>query len=153
MTTWIAHGFSRIAPALAAVLITLPAMARETTEAEKGAWEMARKLEKEGFAFRAESWQKELRPDMGKAVKVQLFKGLEYRFCIAVTPGSGVSITAAVLDFDGKPMGDIRPIENGWGVVLEFKPKRTGVYAIAIRQHDTGSAGKAVNCAMLTGYK
>jgi hypothetical protein len=125
---------------------------REQSDAESAAWSMARPLEKEGFFFRAESWEKELQPDMGKAVRVQLFKGNDYRFCIAVPVNSGVQITAAVLDGEGKPLGTLQSVEQGWGLVLSFKPKKTGVFAIAIRQTDKGRM-KAVPCAMLTGYQ
>ena len=113
---------------------------------------MARPLEKDGFSFRAEAWEKELKPDMGKAVRVQLFKGNDYRFCIAVPVDSGVQITATVLDADGKPLGQLQTVEAGWGLVLSFKPKKTGVYAVAIRQTEKGKM-KAVNCALLTGYQ
>lgn len=125
---------------------------REPSEAESAAWSMARPLEKEGYAFRAESWEKELKPEMGKAVRVQLFKGNDYRFCIAVPMNSGVQITAAVLDVDGKPQGQLQSVEAGWGLVLSFKPKKTGVYAVAIRQVEKG-AMKSVPCVMLTGFQ
>lgn len=125
---------------------------REQSEAEAAAWSMARPLEKEGFAFRADSWERELKPEIGKAVRVQLFKGNDYRFCVAVPMDSGVQITAAVLDVDGKPQGQIQTVEAGWGLVLSFKPKRTGLYAVAIRQTDKGKT-KVVNCAMLTGFQ
>jgi len=113
---------------------------------------MARPLEAEGFSFRAEAWEKELKPEMGKAVRVQLFKGNDYRFCIAVPMESGVQVTAAVLDSDGKPLGQLQVVEQGWGLVLSFKPKKTGVYVVAIRQTDKGRM-KAVSCAMLTGFQ
>ncbi|MBX7208003.1 MAG: hypothetical protein K1X78_06825 [Verrucomicrobiaceae bacterium] len=125
---------------------------REQSEAEAAAWSMARPLEKEGFSFRAESWERELKPEMGKAVRVQLFKGNDYRFCVAVPVDSGVQITAAVLDGDGKPQGQLQSVDAGWGLVLSFKPKKTGVYAVAIRQSEKGRM-KAVNCAMLTGFQ
>lgn len=134
------------------LLATSASFGREQSESEAAAWSMARPLEKEGYFFRAESWEKELKPEMGKAVRVQLFKGNEYRFCIAVPVNSGVQITAAVLDVDGKPLGQLQSVEQGWGLVLSFKPKRTGVYAVAIRQTEKGRA-KAVPCAMLTGYQ
>ncbi len=125
---------------------------RDQTAPEAAAWSMARPLEAESYAFRAEAWEKELKPDLGKAVRVQLFKGNDYRFCIAVPMDSGVQITAAVLDGDGKPLGQLQAVEKGWGLVLSFKPKKTGVYAVAIRQTNQGKA-KVVPCAMLTGYK
>lgn len=139
--------------AVSLLLVTSASFAsREKSEAEAAAWSMARPLETEEFSFRAEAWEKELKPEMGKAVRVQLFKGNDYRFSIAVPVDSGVHITATVLDGDGKPLGQLQAVEQGWGVVLSFKPKRTGVYAVAIRQTDKGKS-KAVPCAMLTGYK
>jgi uncharacterized lipoprotein YmbA len=126
--------------------------ASEAEESEKAALAMAQPLEKEGFVFRAEAWVRELQPQMGKAIKVQLFKGNDYRFCIAVPPQSGVQITATVLDFEGKPGGKIRVVEGGWGVVLEYSPKKTGVYAVAIRQTEAGKT-RPVTCSMVTGYQ
>ena len=125
---------------------------RDLSASEQAAWSMARPLEKEGYFFRAEAWEKELKPELGKAVRVQLFKGNDYRFCIAVPTDSGVQITAAVLEVDGKPQGQLQSVEAGWGLVLSFKPKKTGVYVVAIRQTDKGRM-KAVPCAMLTGYQ
>jgi hypothetical protein len=127
-------------------------MADEAAEAESAAQAMVKPLEKGDFVFRAEAWVKELRPDVGKAIKVQLFKGNDYRFCVAVPPGSGAKITATVLDFEGKPGGKIRLVEGGWGAVLEYEPKKTGVYVVAIRQTEEG-AMKPTVCAMVTGYK
>ena len=135
-------------------LLLLPgrAPADETQDAETAAQSMVRPLERDGFVFRAEAWVKELRPEMGKAIKVQLFKGNDYRFCVAVPPKSGVKITAAVLDFEGKPGGQLRVVEQGWGLVLEYQPKKTGVHVVAIRQLAEGRA-KPTICAMVTGYK
>jgi hypothetical protein len=121
-------------------------------KAEEAAMALVRPLEKEGFAFRAESWLRELTPEMGKAIKVQLFKGNDYRFCIAVPPESGVKVTATVLDFAGKPGGRLRVLEEGWGLVLEYQPQKTGTYVVAIRQLEEGSRKKTL-CAMFTGYQ
>jgi hypothetical protein len=126
--------------------------ADDVSEAASAAWSLAGPLEKDAFAFRAEYWEKDLKPDVGKAVRVQLFKGNDYRFCIAVPSKSGVQITATVLDSSGKPMGSLQTVEQGWGVVLSFKPKRTDVYAVAVRQTEKGT-GKTVSCVILTGYQ
>lgn len=126
--------------------------AGEADEAEKAAQALARPLEGDGFVFRAEPWVRELQPQMGKAIKVQLFKGNDYRFCVAVPPMSGVKITATVLDFEGKPGGKLRVVEGEWGVVLEYSPKKTGVYAVAVRQTEVGQTRPTV-CAMFTGYQ
>lgn len=128
------------------------ALARDKAEAEKAAHDLAKVMEKEGFEFRAELWQKDLDDKVGKAVRMQLFKGNDYRFCIAVPPDSGVFVVAAVLDLDGEPAGIITPVQEGWGCILAFKPKKTGVYVIAIRQSDEGRH-REVPCAMVTGYK
>lgn len=147
--------FSRRLFCLAAIIVLAASTSfagRELSASEQAAWTMASPLEKEGYFFRAEAWERGLMPDMGKAVRVQLFKGNDYRFCIAVPVDSGVQITAAVMDVDGKPQGLLQAVEQGWGLVLSFKPKKTGVYAIAIRQTDKGKL-KAVNCALLTGYQ
>ena len=130
----------------------LSAAERGLSESESAAWAMAHPLEKEGFSFRAEAWERDLKPEVGKAVRVQLFKGNDYRFCIAVPMDSGVQITATVLDLEGRPQGQLQAVEGGWGLVLSFKPKKTGVYAVAIRQTDKGRM-KTVNCAMITGYQ
>ena len=81
-----------------------------------------------------------------------MFKGNDYAFCIAVPQDSGVHVTAVVLDFDGKPSGEILPVQAGWGLVLFFKPRKTGTYVVAIRQTEGGKS-KEVPCAMITGWK
>jgi hypothetical protein len=138
---------------LALACAALPQVqARDKAEAEKAARDLAKVMEKEGFEFRAEVWQKDLDHKIGKAVKMQLFKGNDYRFCIAVPPDSGVFVVAAVLDLEGQPAGMITPVQEGWGCILSFKPKKTGVYVVAIHQADEGKH-REVPCAMITGYK
>jgi len=89
---------------------------------------------------------------LGKAVRMQLFKGNEYCIGVAVPKQSGVHVTGAVLDFQGRPVGEIQPVLDGWGFLLFFKPKKTGVYVVTIRVADKGKqAGTA--CAIVTGYK
>lgn len=128
------------------------AWSRDKAEAEESARKLAAMFEKERFEFRAEAWVKDLGPDVGKALRVQLFKGNDYRFCVAVPPDSGVHVTAAVLDFEGKPTGEIEPVLDGWGCVLSFKPGKTGVYVVAVRQDGTGKK-REVPCAVITGYR
>ena len=137
---------------LLAGLLPLQLQARDKSDAEDAAHALAKQPEKEGFEFRADSWVKDLRPDMGKALRMQLFKGNDYRFCIAVPPDSGVHIVATVLDFDGTPVGKADVTAQGWGLILSFKPKKTGAYAVAIRQTEEGKA-REVPCAVITGWK
>lgn len=134
------------------LLIAMAAPAREKDEAEAAARALAQTLEKEKFEFRAEAWIKDLQPDIGRAVRVQLFKGNEYRFCVAVPLDSKVQITAAVLDMQGALSGELLPVEEGWGCIVSYKPKKTGIYAVAVRQVPGGKL-KKVACAVITGYR
>ena len=147
------------APRWAAILCVVVAalmpwqlQARDKSDAEDAARALAKQYEKEGFEFRADSWVKDLKPDIGKALRIQLFKGNDYRFCIAVPLDSGVHIAATVLDFEGNPIGKAEATAQGWGIILSLKPKKTGLYAVAIRQADGGKA-REVPCAVVTGWK
>lgn len=128
------------------------AVAGDDDKATETAARLMPQQEKEGYEFRAQAWLNDLEPKLGRAVRLQLFKGNEYAFCIAVPQDSGVHVTAAVLDFDGRPSGEILPVQAGWGVVLFYKPKKTGMYVVTIRQTDAGKS-KTVPCAMITGWK
>ncbi|WP_009964374.1 hypothetical protein [Verrucomicrobium spinosum] len=126
--------------------------ADEADDSEAAIIKLAEQQEKLGFDFRADIWQRELKPDLGKAVRIQLFKGNEYRVCVAVPPKSGVQIAAHVLDAEGKPVeSKVEASEGGWGVTLHVTPKRTGVFMVAIRR--SGGKDKATICAMISGYK
>ncbi len=126
--------------------------AGEQEDAEKAASALAYDQEAEGYNIRAEVVTKTLEAKLGKATRMQLYKGNEYCFCVAVPKGSGVHITGAVLDLEGKPAGEILPVLDGWGFVLFYKPKKTGMYMIAVHQTDQGKR-KEVPVSMATGYK
>lgn len=126
--------------------------ADDQDDAEKAAHALAYDQENEGYNIRAEGWVRMLEPKLGKATRMQLYKGNEYCFCVAVPKKSGVHITGAVLDLEGKPAGEILPVIDGWGFVLFYKPKKTGMYMIAIHETDKGKR-KEVPVVMVTGYK
>lgn len=135
------------------LLLMTPAVSRaagDEEEAEHAVATLMAPLEKAGFDFRADVWERELKPDIGKAVRVQLFKGNDYRVCVAVPQKGGVKIEAHVLDASGKPVEE-KVDDRGWGEVLTVKPKRTGVYVVAISQ--AGGKGRIVTCAMIMGYR
>lgn len=136
----------------AMLMLTAAPLAAADKEAEATAMRLVPQQEKEGYEFRSEIWTNELAPDMGRAVRMQLFKGNEYAFCIAVPEKSGVAITAAVLDFEGNPGGELLPVKAGWGLVLFYKPQKTGQYVVAVRQADEGKKKKTA-CAIVTGWK
>lgn len=143
-----------VAAVLSGSLLLMPARlpAEDHGDAEKAAHALAYDQESEGYNIRAEGWVRVLEPKLGKAARMQLYKGNEYCFCVAVPKKSGVHITGAVLDLEGKPVGEILPVLDGWGFVLFFKPKKTGMYMIAIHQTDKGKR-KEVPVSMITGYK
>ena len=128
------------------------ALADEMDDAEASALALVKDQEKEGYTFRAETWLAPLSKDFGKAVRMQLFKGNEYCIAVAVPRKSGIHITGAVLDHDGRPVGEIQPVLDGWGFLLFFKPKKTGVYVATLRMEETGKR-KDTHCAVVTGYR
>lgn len=122
-------------------------------DAEAAAQALARDQEKlGGYTFRSEAWLGDLSKDIGKAVKMQLFKGHEYCIGVSVPRKSGIRVTGAVLDFQGNPVGEIQPVLDGWGFLLFFKPKKTGVYVVTLRLEEGGKM-KDTACAIITGYK
>jgi len=142
--TWLCTGFVLLAATVAP--------AREKDEAEAAARALAQTVERQNFEVRAEAWVKDLQPDIGRAVRVQLFKGNEYRFCVAVPLDSQVHISAAVLDMTGAMTGELLPVEDGWGCIVSYKPEKTGIYAVAVRQVPGGKLRK-VACAVITAYR
>lgn len=135
----------------ACLLLFAPGAAgNDAEEAEMAVAKLVHPLEKAGFDFRSDVWERELKPDVGKAVRVQLFKGNEYKVCVAVAESSGVQIEARLLDSNGEDVGSTVD-KRGWGAVVTAKPKRTGVYIVTIRQ--SGGTPKPVTCVMIMGYK
>jgi hypothetical protein len=135
---------------LSAATNTVRGSAPDEEAAERAVASLVVPLEKQGFDFRADVWERELKPDLGKAVRLQLFKGNDYRVCIAVPAESGVEIEAHVLDDTGKPVEE-NIQGKGFGRTLQVKPKRTGVYVVTIRQ--SGGKKIPVTCALIMGYK
>lgn len=129
-----------------------PLAASTGEEAEAAAQALARDQEDAGYMFRAEAWVGPLAKDVGKAVRMQLFKGNDYCIGVAVPRKSGVHVSGSVLDFKGQPVGEIQPVLDGWGFLLFFKPKKTGVYVVTIHQAETGKL-EETSCAIITGYK
>lgn len=136
------------------MLLSTPSFLRadDREEADKAAHALAYDQENEGYNIRAESWVRVLEPEVGKATRMQLYKGNDYCFCVAVPKKAGVHITGAVLDLNGKPSGEILPVLDGWGFVLFYKPTKTGMYMIAVHETEKGKR-KQVPVAMVTGYK
>src|SRR4051812_21582518 len=97
------------------------AVTEDEEEAEKAVARLMHPLEKAGFDFRADVWEREIKPDLGKAVRVQLFKGNDYRVCIGVAEKSGVKIEAHLLDMNGEKV-ETKNDNRGSSIVLFLKP-------------------------------
>jgi len=136
--------------ALGFVLCTSAQGGNEEEEAESAVLTLSKPLEKMGFNFRADIWERPLAPELGKAVRLQLFKGNDYRICVAVPQHAGVNIEAHVVDATGQPVEE-KTDSKGWGTVLTVKPKHTGVHVVTIRE--AGGKTKTVTCTMIMGYK
>ncbi|HRJ10159.1 MAG TPA: hypothetical protein PK490_19155 [Prosthecobacter sp.] len=143
---------SLLIPALMLLAFFAPLSAGEADDAESAALALVNDQEKQGFTFRAETWVAPLSKDFGKAVRMQMFKGNEYCVAVAVPRKSGIHVKGEVLDLDGKPVGEIQPVLEGWGFLLFFKPKKTGVYVATVRMEESGKL-KDTHCALITGYR
>lgn len=119
---------------------------------EKTILKLVTPYEAEGFDFRADIWIREITPEMGKGVRIQMFKGNEYRVIFAVPNRSKVSISAQLLDDKGTPIASkIEKFKDGSAVILHVTPKKTGVYMGVVRQDQGGT--ETVLCGMIAGYK
>ncbi len=107
-------------------------------------------FEKDGFVFREDHWESPVSADKGKAVRIQLFKGHEYRVCVAAEPGSKVKLESHVVGADGKPI-ESENVSGADGTVVNLRvsPEKTGVHLILVRQDGAAE----VQCALVIGYR
>lgn len=142
----------------ALILLAASAAAEPVTEdlvrAEDTAVTEANKAEKDGFSIRQELWTGELTPTKGKAIKLQLFKGLEYRFWLAAgTKDADTKLSIKIVDQSGKIVGPDKQSDfegkKGKGTEFAFTPKKTGLCLILIKLEGK----KPRQCVMVTGYK
>ena len=85
-------------------------------------------LEKAGYDFRADVWERELKPDLGKAVRLQLFKGNEYAFWLG-TANPDCELDVAVYDDKNQPVHMERKADKH-SVSVRVNPPRTGTYTV-----------------------
>jgi hypothetical protein len=78
----------------------------------------------------------------------------DYRICIAIPQNSETLLSATVLDHEGKVASHPIGLEGeGKFLILAIKPKRSGIYVIAVRQSSSAGKAETVPCCILTGYK
>ena len=134
--------FAAACPAAIAADEVPPAVAAARAQAEKFA--------EDGYTFREDHWESLVSPKKGKGIRIQLFKGHEYRICVAAEPGSGAKIVSHVLGAEGKPIEDENEaLEEGTAVNIRVSPEKTGVHIILVRQ----DGDEEVQCAMVIGYR
>ena len=105
-------------------------------------------LEKEGFMTRADTWQRPVEPELGKALRVQLFKGHTYVIIALPVEGEEGSIAANVIDGTGRPV-EQRNVAWRGTTRLEFTPDATGLYLVLVRN----TSEDEVTGAVVVGYK
>ena len=134
--------FSAACPVVLAADEIPPAVAAARAQAEKFA--------ADGFTFREDHWESIVSPKKGKGIRIQLFKGHEYRICVSAEPGSGAKIVSHVVGAEGTPIEDENEaLGDGTAVNIHVSPEKTGVHIILVRQ----DGEEEVQCAMVIGYR
>jgi hypothetical protein len=115
------------------------------------AYEALHILEEEGWNVREDYYEKPLEPSVGRGIRVQLFRGNDYVFVAALADeGETSSLRIQILDSEGKVVVDEdKPFVKGRVIITNFRPRKTGLYVVAIRQ----VSKKTRNCALFMGYK
>ena len=143
--------FTSISALLLVFTVVSPAVfgQEDVPPAVAAAREQAAKFEEDGYIFREDHWESLVSPEKGKGIRIQLFKGHEYRICVASV--SGAKIVSHVLGAEGKPIEDENEtISGGSAVNIRVSPKKTGVHMILVRQEE---GEEEVECAMVIGYR
>lgn len=105
-------------------------------------------LEKEAYMTRADTWQRPVEPEVGKALRMQLFKGHSYAIVAVPVVGAEGSIAASVIDGTGRPV-EQRNIAWRGATRLEFTPDATGLYLVLVRN----TTAEEITAAVVVGYK
>ncbi len=105
-------------------------------------------LEREGYMIRPDAWQSKIEPEVGKAVRVQLFKGHSYSILALPVTGAEGAVEANVIDGTGRP---VEQRNRNWRGAsrLDFTPDATGLYLILVRN----TTGQEITGAVVIGYK
>jgi len=105
-------------------------------------------LEREGFQIRPDAWQSAIEPEVGKAVRVQLFRGHTYAIVALPVTGDEGAVEANVIDGTGRPAEQRNRNWRG-ASRLDFTPNATGLYLILVRN----TSDREVTGAVVIGYK
>jgi len=103
----------------------------------------------EAWKVRQQSWKGVFEPGKGRAVRVQLFRGKDYRFVFGTESLKGVHILG-LMDGENRVVARTESGKPGTISVMEFSPKATGTYLVLLRAD--GIAKKRAG-AMVYAYR
>ena len=151
------------ATAVAAVIAGLSVLVFSTNagfaEAKSGSPEdEARKeaapFEKKGMRLRQDFWSGELTQEKGKAIRLQFFKGHEYRLFLAAgaeEKETGTKMHVMVIDGLGNVLAESKT--KGHVATLTVKPPGTGSYMILMRTEAKGLKDRKIPAVLFYGYQ
>ena len=110
---------------------------------------------KKGLKVRGDCWRGEISGEKGRAVRLQLFKGLTYELYLAAgagEKGKGTKMHIGVMNRESELVA--KAVGKGHVAKLVFSPEATGTYMVLLRAELTsGDAKRAVPCALVMGYR
>ena len=86
----------------------------------------------ETWKVREQVWKGVFEPGKGRAVRVQLFRGKDYRFAFGTSSAVGVHILG-LMDGGNRVVAQTEPGKAGAVSVMEFSPQTTGTYLVLLR--------------------
>lgn len=108
-----------------------------------------------GLKVRGDCWRGEISGEKGRAVRLQLFKGLTYELYLAAgsgEKGKGTKMHLGVMDRESVLVA--KGEGKGHVAKLVFSPAATGSYMVLLRAELTrGEAKRVVPCALVMGYR
>lgn len=112
----------------------------------------------ETFMLRQDYWKGDLTTELGKALRLQFFKGNHYRFFFAVNPSQlpkNAQLHLHIYDKASHQVAAISSPDNSHVVELQFTPKSTGLYLVmmSIEVPENSSALTGIPSVLFYGYK
>jgi hypothetical protein len=122
--------------------------------AEAEARKAASSYEKKGMRLRQDGWRGVLSGDKGKAIRLQFFKGHEYRLFLATgakEKKAGTKVHVMVVDGGGNVLAE-SPLKDNVAT-FSVKPSRTGTYMVLMRAEVSGRKKRKIPAVLFYGYQ
>ncbi|MCF6311354.1 MAG: hypothetical protein L3J39_02790 [Verrucomicrobiales bacterium] len=112
----------------------------------------------DAFLLRQDYWQGNLTTELGKALRLQFFKGNHYRFFFAVKPSrlpKNAQLHLQIYDKASRQVAAISSQDSSHVIELSFTPKSTDLYLImmSIEVPKNSSARTGIPSVLFYGYK